>query len=69
MRYIFEIIDDDGEVRAYIASSMRREADKLMVRNGEMEVGLEIFRICDWCAVSEDEDEDLRLQGASRSLC
>lgn len=48
---------------------MRREADKLMVRNGEMEVGLEIFRICDWCAVSEDEDEDLRLQGASRSLC
>ncbi|WP_081160431.1 hypothetical protein [Ensifer aridi] len=55
MTYVFEVIDDRGQCRVYIASHMRRKADKLIVRHRDAEVGIEIFRICDWCAVDEDE--------------
>ncbi|MDW9713025.1 hypothetical protein GOB44_24575 [Sinorhizobium meliloti] len=55
LRYIFEIVDDEGQSRAYVASHMYRKADKLIVLHRGAEVGIDICRICDWCAVDEDE--------------
>ena len=66
MKFVFEVIDDDGEVRSYIASYMRREADKLMLRHRESEVRIELFRICDWCAVDEEEEQCLHLSETRR---
>ncbi|MDX0766745.1 hypothetical protein GOD36_32515 [Sinorhizobium medicae] len=54
-RYIFEIVDDEGQIRAYVASYMYRKADKLIVLHRGAGVGIDICRICDWCAVDEDE--------------
>ncbi|MCO5966161.1 hypothetical protein [Sinorhizobium meliloti] len=54
---VFEIIDDAGHVRAYVASHVRREADRLIVRHRETEVGIDIARIRNWCAVDEDEEQ------------
>lgn len=55
LRYIFEIVDDEGQSRAYVASYMYRKAHKLIVLHRGAEVGFDICRICDWCAVDEDE--------------
>lgn len=44
LRLVFEIIDDAGQVRAYVASHVRREADRLIVRHRETEVGIDIAR-------------------------
>ncbi len=54
LRYIFEIVDDEGHRRAYVASHMYRKADKLIVLHRGAEVGIDICRICDWCAVDDD---------------
>ncbi|MEJ7015672.1 hypothetical protein [Sinorhizobium meliloti] len=55
MSYIFEIVDEEGQSRAYVAAHMYRKADKLIVRHRDAEIGIDICRICDWCAVDDDE--------------
>lgn len=55
LRYIFEIVDDEGQIRAYVASHMYRKADQLIVLHRGAGVGIDICRICDWCAVEENE--------------
>ncbi|ASJ62402.1 hypothetical protein SMB554_24705 (plasmid) [Sinorhizobium meliloti] len=55
LRYIFEIVDEEGQIRAYVASHMYRKANKLIVLHRGAEVGIDICRICDWCAVEENE--------------
>ncbi|RVG36421.1 hypothetical protein CN138_35260 [Sinorhizobium meliloti] len=44
-RYIFEIVDDEGQIRAYVASYMYRKADKLIVLHRGAGVGIDI---CPW---------------------
>lgn len=56
-RYVFEAIDDDGQVRNYVSESMRREGNRLVLRYRGVDVSLEISRICAWCSVDEDDDD------------
>ena len=56
MMYVFEVVNDDGAIRTYVADFIRREADKLVVKYHGLEAKFEISRICDWCPVSEEKD-------------
>ncbi|WP_164833248.1 hypothetical protein [Sinorhizobium meliloti] len=51
MAYVFEVIDEDGAVRTYVASFMRREADKLVVLHRGRKMSFAVAHIRDWCAV------------------
>lgn len=59
MRYVFDVIDDNGELRSYVSEFMRRDNDKLVVRYRGLEVRLEISRICDWCSVDETSNAEV----------
>lgn len=62
---MFEVIDDDGEVRTCVADFVQRRADQLVVLYKGVEVALQISRIRDWCVVDESED-DLPLSDRNR---
>jgi hypothetical protein len=49
--YVFEVIDDEGATRNYVASFISREADNLVVRHRGHQVSFAIAHIRDWCAV------------------
>ncbi len=51
MTYVFEVVDDTGAVRTYVARFMRREADKLVVDYRGFQMRFAISHIRDWCAV------------------
>ena len=51
MTYVFEVIDDDGAVRNYVAKFMRREVDKLVVLHRGLQMSFAISQIRDWCTV------------------
>jgi hypothetical protein len=51
MIYVFEVVDEAGAVRNYVAKFMRREADKLVVDYRGLQVRFAISHIRDWCAV------------------
>lgn len=59
MRYVFEVVDDDGQTRVYVADFIRREGDRLQVKYRGLEVSFKISRICDWCPVGEEMDPPL----------
>ena len=68
MRYVFEVVDDDGAIRTYVVDFIRREADRLVVKYHGLKVNFEISRIRDWCPVSEDMDlllKDALTRGAN----
>lgn len=60
--YVFEAIDDDGEVRNYVAQIMRGEGNRLILRYNGLEASLEISRILTWCAVDDDDDIPVELR-------
>jgi hypothetical protein len=62
--YVFEAIDDDGEVRNYVAQIMRGEGNRLILRYNGLEASLEISRICTWCAVDDDDDIPVELRNS-----
>ena len=51
MTNVFEVVDEAGAVRNYVAKFMRREADKLVVDYRGLQVRFAISHIRDWCAV------------------
>ncbi|CAN7610911.1 hypothetical protein IB277_29200 [Ensifer sp. ENS07] len=51
MTYVFEVVDEAGAVRNYVAKLMRREADKLVVEYRGLQTRFAIAHIRDWCAV------------------
>ncbi|MBD9511483.1 hypothetical protein IB265_32515 [Ensifer sp. ENS10] len=51
MTYVFEVVDEAGVVRNYVAKFMRREADKLVVDYRGLQMRFAISHIRDWCAV------------------
>jgi len=51
MTYVFEVVDEAGAVRNYVAKFMRREADKLVVDYRGLQMRFAISHIRDWCAV------------------
>ena len=51
MTYVFGAVDDAGAVRNYVATFMRREADKLVVECRGLQMRFAISHISDWCAV------------------
>ncbi|MBK5571579.1 hypothetical protein [Ensifer sp. SSB1] len=51
MTYVFEVVDEAGAVRNYVAKFMRREADKSVVEYRGLQMRFAILHIRDWCAV------------------
>ena len=51
MTYVFEVVDEAGAVRNYVAKFMRRDADKLVVEYRGLQMRFTISHIRDWCAV------------------
>ena len=51
MTYVFEVVDEAGAIRNYVAKFMRREADKLVVEYRGLQMRFSISHIRDWCAV------------------
>lgn len=51
MRFVFEVVDESGALRSYVAQPLRREADDLVVLYRGHQLSFAISRIRDWCAV------------------
>lgn len=53
MTYVFEVVDEAGAVRNYVAKFMKREAENLVVEHRGLQMRFAISHIRDWYAVED----------------
>ncbi|MEI2299878.1 hypothetical protein [Ensifer sp. MJa1] len=61
MKYVFEIIDSEGDKRVYVATHWHKRADGMILSHRGSKFSIRFCDISDWLILDEPEDAEISM--------